>query len=68
MIEQLKTALCSRHEAAVHLRVSSNTLAVWACNGRYGLPYVKIGSRVMYRLADIEQFIANNLIGGEVLQ
>lgn len=58
--------LLSRKQAAEHLNIEPQTLASWACNGRYGLPFVKIGRRVMYRLADLEAFIARNTIGGEV--
>lgn len=62
MNKQLLTQLWSRNEAAKLLGVRPQTLAAWACNGRYSLPFVKIGRRVMYRLVDIEQFIASNLI------
>lgn len=54
--------LVSREQAAEALGIRPQTLACWACNGRYGLPFVKIGRRVMYRLADIEFFIASNTI------
>lgn len=62
MNKEFITQLRSRNEAAEHLGVRPQTLAAWACNGRYNLPFVKIGRRVMYRLADIEQFIASNLV------
>lgn len=55
------TRLLGRQETAESLGVRPQTLASWACNGRYALPFVKIGRRVMYRLADIEQFIADNV-------
>ena len=54
--------LVSRHEAAALLRIRPQTLACWATTGRYSIPFVKIGRRVMYRLADIERFISDNLI------
>lgn len=56
------TPLVTRSEAAEILGVSPQTLACWACNGRYGLPFVRIGRRVMYRKIDIEAFIQGNLI------
>lgn len=49
--------LVSREEAAQYLGVTTGTLAAWACNGRYDLPYVKIGSRCMYRVHDLDAFI-----------
>lgn len=57
----LGAPLLTRNEAAKLLNIRPQTLATWACNGRYGLPFVKIGRRVMYRLADIEKFITANL-------
>lgn len=58
--------LISREEAAEALGIRPQTLACWATNRRYGLPFVKIGRRVMYRLADIERFIEANLVLREV--
>lgn len=58
----LEKKLYSRSEAATILGVKKNTLAVWAVNHRYNLPYVKIGSRAMYRAEDLENFIENNLV------
>lgn len=37
------------------------TLSLWRQQGR-GPQYLKIGRRVMYRLQDIEEYEANNLI------
>ena len=50
-------ALLTPAEAAVILRVKPHTLAVWRCEKRYDLPYVKSGGRVGYRVCDLEQFI-----------
>lgn len=49
--------LLTRKEAAKILRVEPETLATWACLKRYNLPYVKIGSRAMYRKHEVEDFI-----------
>lgn len=49
--------LLSRKEAANFLGVTEHTLAVWACNKRYSLPYVKIGRLVKYRYSDLIKFI-----------
>ena len=58
-------SLLSRDEAASTLGVRPQTLACWASTGRYDLPFVKIGRRVMYRLSDIESFIEANLVQKE---
>lgn len=49
--------LLTRDEAAEYLGVKSNTLAIWHTTGRYGLPLVKVGRAVRYRLADLEAFL-----------
>lgn len=58
--------LLSRQEAAAFLGVSVSTLAVWACNKRYGLPVVKMGRLVKYRLSDLIAFIERRTLNQEV--
>ncbi len=41
--------------------VSIGTLAVWRSTGRYALPFIKIGSKVMYRLSDVNAFIEQRM-------
>lgn len=53
-------------EVAQMLGISITTLAVWRCRRRYRLPYVKIGSRVMYRLQAVEDFLCERDRGGAV--
>lgn len=65
-IRQTSSTLRTRGQAAEYLNIKEQTLAAWACNGRYGLPFVRIGRRVMYRLADLDAFIARNVVGAEV--
>lgn len=60
--------LKSRKEAAIYLNIEPQTLAVWACTGRYGLPMIKIGRCAKYRQSDLDAFIERNVVGGEVLQ
>lgn len=43
--------------AAQTLGISPGTLQVWRSTGRYNLPFVKVGGRVMYRPEDIQAFI-----------
>ena len=64
MNKQFVTQLWSRVEAAKYLGVAPNTLAVWACNGRYDLPMVKIGRCAKYRQSDLDAFITRNVVGG----
>lgn len=52
--------LLSATETAGLLGIAPHTLAVWRCEKRQSLSYVKIGGRVRYRPADVERFIASN--------
>lgn len=52
-------------EAASILGVTSATLAVWRSTGRYPLPYVKSGGKVMYRPEDLENFIKLRTVYGQ---
>ena len=55
--EQHPAPLLDEHQAAEHLNVSPGTLSVWRSTGRYALPFVKVGRRVRYRLADLDAWI-----------
>jgi len=61
----LRASLLTRREAAEYLGVKEQTLACWACAGRYQLPFVRVGRLVKYRLEDLNRFITENLTGGE---
>lgn len=50
--------LLSRREAAEYLGVKPQTLAAWHITGKYGLPLVKVGRSVRYRMADLERWLA----------
>jgi excisionase family DNA binding protein len=58
--------LRTRKEAADYLGLKEQTLASWACTKRYHLPFVRIGRLVKYRQQDLDAFILENRIGGEV--
>ena len=54
-----RSDLLTRAQAATYLGVSPRTLAVWKCTGRYDLPVVKLGLRIVrYRKSDLDAFIA----------
>lgn len=48
-------------QTAELLGVKEQTLTVWRCTKRYPLAYVKVGRSVMYREADVRQFIESRL-------
>ena len=45
--------LLSEIQAADILGLKAGTLRIWRSNGRYKLPFIKVGSRVRYRRADL---------------
>ncbi len=61
-MEQLKSPLLSRDEAADYLGLSASTLAVWASTQRYELAYVKVGRKVYYTQADLDEFIERSKV------
>jgi hypothetical protein len=56
----MTTATTPRHEymdsrqAAVYLGLSANTLNCWRSRRGDGPPFVKLGGKVKYRLADLD--------------
>ena len=51
--------LLNEKQAATYLDLSPGTLSVWRSTGRYNLIFVKIGSKVRYRLSDLENWVAS---------
>jgi predicted DNA-binding transcriptional regulator AlpA len=51
--------LLSEIQAAQKCDLKPGTLSVWRSTGRYGLPFVKVGRNVRYRLSDIERWLKN---------
>lgn len=47
----------TRQEAADYLGVKFHTLEVWACKGRYKIPYIKLGRSIRYKKEDLDEFI-----------
>jgi excisionase family DNA binding protein len=64
-ILKAQSDLLDRDDAATYLGISPRTLAVWATTKRYGLKYVRIGRRVKYRRADLDEFIASRTVNAD---
>lgn len=56
--------LLSRRQAAAYLGLQEQTLAIWASNKRYNLPFCKIGSLAKYKLGDLDRFIQESVNNG----
>ncbi|NBQ70268.1 MAG: DNA-binding protein [Nitrosomonadaceae bacterium] len=61
---QSNDPLFTPHEAAAYIGVTVNTLSVWRSNGRYGIPFIKIGRLVKYRRSALDSFIERRTRGG----
>lgn len=57
----LVNGLLDEKQAAQYMSVSPGTLSVWRSTGRYGLPFLKVGSRVRYRVSDLDAWLATRL-------
>lgn len=57
------SALLSTRDAASYLGLSHRTLEKWRTRG-VGPAYSRIGRRVVYRRADLDQFVAAGVVGG----
>lgn len=53
----------SNKEAASYLGIAEHTLHVWRCTKRYPIPFLKIGSKVYYRKADLDAWLASRVHG-----
>ncbi len=57
------TKLLTPKETAKYLGVREQTLATWRCSARYGLPFIRIGRSVKYRLSDVENWLKSRTVG-----
>ena len=54
--------LFDTNQAAPYLGVTPHTLAVWRCNKRHAIPYIKVGRLVKYRPADLDIWLASRTV------
>ena len=58
----IDSGLLTTQQAAEFLGVTPGTLEVWRCTRRYRLPWVKIGSKVRYRKADLDAWLESRTV------
>lgn len=61
-----RSELWNDAQAAAFIGVSRGTLANWRCTKREIIPYIKIGSRVRYRPADVERWLDHQTVGATI--
>lgn len=50
-------------ETAAYLGITEKTLAVWRCNRRYAIPFIKVGRLVKYRKSALDNFLDSRTRG-----
>ena len=55
--------LFTRDQAAEYLGVAPQTLAIWAMNGRYSLPFIRVGRLCKYRRSDLDKWLQRRTVG-----
>ena len=61
---EVPPAALATADAAAYLGVAEKTLANWR-GRRQGPAYVRAGARVVYRVADLDAWLAANVVGGD---
>lgn len=49
--------LLGEPEASTFIGVKPGTLSVWRSTGRYSIPFIKVGSKVKYRVSDLAKWL-----------
>ena len=60
---ELLVPLWTPEETAKYLGLDPDTLAIWRCTKRYGLPYIHVGSRIMYDPVEVRKWQASRTTG-----
>ncbi len=54
--------LVTPEQAADFLGTTPGNLAVWRCERRVNLPYIKVGKSVRYRVEDLQRFVEQRTV------
>ena len=60
--------LLTTEEAAGLLKVRPQTLCVWRSSKRHGLPYIKVGGCVRYRMGDLLEWLQAQTVSTEAAE
>jgi excisionase family DNA binding protein len=52
-----RPTLLDEKQAAEFLGVAPQTLSNWRCTDRYGLPFIRLGRSIRYRLDTLEKWL-----------
>lgn len=54
---QASSEMLTPSALANKLQLNEKTLANWRCTGKYRLPFIKVGNRVLYRQTDVDAWL-----------
>ncbi len=52
-------------EASRYLHIKISTLAVWRTNKTYNIPYTKCGGKILYKITDLDNWLASREVKSE---
>ena len=58
-VTSVASDLMTAEEAAGYIGVAVQTLSVWRLNGRYNLPYKKVGRLIRYSRRDLDRWLTS---------
>lgn len=59
--------ILTEEEAAKLLQIRPQTLALWRCSGRYAIPFVRLGPKLIrYRREDLDAFLESRSVKPKV--
>lgn len=58
----------SNEAAATYIGIRPQTLSKWRCTSRFRIPYLRVGSRVFYRVVDLDAWLAQQVVTGGATQ
>jgi len=56
--------LLSRKQAAEYLNTTPGTLNYWASTGKHNLPYYRMGTKAVYKRAELDAWLEERKVGG----
>lgn len=52
-------------DASRYLHIKISTLAVWRTNKTYNIPYTKCGGKILYKITDLDNWLASREVKSE---
>ena len=60
-----KPELLDNGPAAEYVGIEPHTLEIWRCTGRYKIRFIRVGRRIKYRRADLDDWLESRTVNAE---